>query len=79
MSVKAESIFEGLHVGALFEEGFLQPVSSSMEVLLQNKGKSSSDLSFSKVNRKIGITLNMTTTSIEFIHDSRLQLAERTA
>lgn len=39
MSVKAESIFEGLHIGALFQEGFLQPVSSSMEVLLKKKNR----------------------------------------
>lgn len=41
LSVKAKSIFEGLHIGALFKEGFLQPVSSSMEVLLQKKEKTS--------------------------------------
>ena len=37
LSVKAESIFEGLHIRALFEEGFLQPISSGMEVLLKKK------------------------------------------
>lgn len=34
LSVKAESVFERLHVGALLEEGFLQPVSTRMEILL---------------------------------------------
>lgn len=39
LSVKAESIFERFHIGALLEEGFLQPVSSCMEILLQKEKK----------------------------------------
>lgn len=38
LSVKAESIFKRFHIRALLEEGFLQTISSSMEILLQ-KGK----------------------------------------
>lgn len=41
LSVKAESIFERFHIGALLEEGFLQPVSTRMEILLQMKRRSS--------------------------------------
>lgn len=37
LSVKAESVFEGPQVWALFEESFLQPISSGMKVLLQKK------------------------------------------
>lgn len=39
LSVKAESVFERLHVGALLEEGFLQPVSTRMEILLWMNGE----------------------------------------
>lgn len=39
LSVKAESVFKRFHIGALLKEGFLQPVSSSMEILLQKKRK----------------------------------------
>lgn len=46
LSVKAESVFEGLHIGAFFEEGFLQPISTSMEVLLKNKDREKKQLRF---------------------------------
>lgn len=35
LCVKAESVFEGLQVWALFQEILFQPTSSSMEVLLK--------------------------------------------
>lgn len=37
LSIKAESVFERFHIRALLQEGFLQPVSSSMEILLQER------------------------------------------
>lgn len=64
LSVKAESIFEGLHIGTLFQEGFLQPVSSGMEVLLRKKeGKRGSDLQFPQVYRNLRVTWNTMATS----------------
>lgn len=35
LSIKAESVFERFHVRALLQEGFLQPISSSMKILLK--------------------------------------------
>lgn len=65
MSVKAQSIFEGLHIGALFEEGFLQPISSSMEVLLKNKqNKKQERFTIFKGEQKFGINLNMMATPL---------------
>lgn len=48
LSVKAKSIFKGLHIRALFQEGFLQPVSSSVEVLLQERRRPAHIYSFSR-------------------------------
>jgi len=39
LSVKAEGVFQGLEIGALFQEGFLQTVSTSMEILLKGETK----------------------------------------
>lgn len=39
LSVKAEGVFQGLEIGALFQEGFLQTVSTRMEILLNEKTK----------------------------------------
>lgn len=39
LSIKAESVFERFHIGALLEEGFLQPISSSVEILLRETKK----------------------------------------
>lgn len=39
MSVKAEGVFQGLEIGALFQEGFLQTVSTCMEILLNEETK----------------------------------------
>lgn len=34
LCIKAESIFERFHIRTLLQEGFLQPIPSSMEILL---------------------------------------------
>lgn len=39
LSVKAEGVFQGLEIGALFQEGFLQTVSTRMEILLNVETK----------------------------------------
>ena len=78
LSVKAESIFEGLHIGAFFEKSFLQPIASGMEVLLQKKGKRerTDPLTFmiSQGQQKLWNTM---ANSSELTHNIRRQLSEK--